>query len=85
MRISAMGFKWWVLFITPNKEIEHSVGFEGLPNVASLVEILNELNTDVNVEFSVPVDELHVMIIQNEEYLEIFGDLDLEEITNVHH
>jgi hypothetical protein len=61
------------------------VGFEGLPNVASLVEILNELNTDVNVEFSVPVDELHVMIIQNEEYLEIFGDLDLEEITNVHH
>jgi hypothetical protein len=78
MKISELGFKWWVLFLTDTRAIEHSVGFEDLPNVATMLEVMNELKTDEEFDFSCDVDDLRIMIISNDEYLEVMGDLMLD-------
>lgn len=81
MKISEMGYNWWVLFINNDNGIEHSIGFESLPNVASLTHCFEELKTDDSFDLSCDPDLLRVTIVRTDEYLEIMGDLDLDAIS----
>lgn len=80
MKISEMGYNWWVLFMTESNVIEHSIGFETLPNVASLKHCFEELTTDEMCDFSCDPDELIVGLVRTSEYLEIMGDLELDSV-----
>jgi len=77
MKISEMGYSWWVLFVTETNAIEHSVGFENLPNVASLAHVLEEIKTDKEFSFSCDPDLLRVALVRTEEYLDIMGDIEV--------
>ena len=78
MKISEMGFNWWVLFVTDTNAIEHSIGFESLPTVASLTHCFEELKTDDSFNLSCDPELLRVGLVITDEYIEIMGDLDLD-------
>lgn len=77
MKISESEFTHFVMFINSDCEVEHSIGFEGPPNVASLLENFNELKFDEEFRLD-NIESLYIDIINKEEYIEIMGDLDLE-------
>ena len=77
MKISESDFEYFVLFINEQNDIEHSIGYEYLPNVASLLENFDELKNDEEFKLD-NVDSLYIDIISKEQYLEIIGDLDLD-------
>jgi hypothetical protein len=63
------------LFIDDNK-IVHSVGYESLPNVATLQENFNELKMDEEFKLD-NVDTLLVDIISKEKYISFMGDFEI--------
>lgn len=76
MKISETDFTHFVMFINGNCEVEHSIGFEGPPNVASLLENFNELKYDEEFRLD-NIESLYIDIINKEEYMEIMGDLEV--------
>ena len=76
MKISETAFTHFVMFINGNCEVEHSIGFEGPPNVASLLENFNELKYDEEFRLD-NIESLYIDIINKEEYMEIMGDLEV--------
>lgn len=75
MKISETNWNIFVLFIN-NDKIVHSVGYETLPNVATLQENFNELKTDNEFKLD-NVDTLLVSIVSKEKYISIMGDFEI--------
>jgi hypothetical protein len=75
MKISETNWNIFVLFIDDNK-IVHSVGYESLPNVATLQENFNELKMDEEFKLD-NVDTLLVDIISKEKYISFMGDFEI--------
>lgn len=77
MRISETEWNVFVLYIDNNNEVVHSIGFETLPNIATLQENFNELRNDEEFKLD-NVDTLCVDIISKEKYISVMGDLELD-------
>ena len=79
MKISEMG-NVIVVFIEPqSKEIIHKIVYESYPNIASLMDNFQELNTDEDFGIGEDAQKLIVDILPMDVYISEFGDDDLEE------
>lgn len=79
MKISEMG-NVVVLFVDPqSKEIIHRIVYESYPNIASLMDNFNELNTDEDFGIGENYQSLIVDILPMDSYISEFGDEDLNE------
>lgn len=79
MKISEMG-NVVVLFVDPqSKEIIHRIVYESYPNIASLMDNFNELNTDEDFGIGEHYQSLIVDILPMDSYISEFGDEDLNE------
>lgn len=76
MKISESDFKYFILLINEESEIVHSIGYEYLPNVASILENIDELKNDEEFKLD-DVDSLYVDIVNKEIYINILGDLEI--------
>lgn len=76
MKISESNFEYFIMFINEQSEVVHSIGYEWLPNVASILENIDELKNDEEFKLD-NVDSLYVDIINKENYISILGDLEV--------
>lgn len=79
MKLSDLNWNLWVLFLTETNQIVHAVGFEDLPNVATLIEIFNELKNDPEFEIDEDIDALRIDFISKEQYIELMGDFVIDD------
>lgn len=76
IRISQTVWTHFVLFIKDvqdGQDVVHSVGYVGLPNVASLKENFDELKEDEDFKID-DIDSVYVDIVDKATYIEIMGD-----------
>lgn len=77
MKFSELG-KEIVLFIDDEDNIVHQAVFEDIPNISTLKNIFEELKDDEEFGVGPDYDLLKVVGITMKEYLDIFGDFELE-------
>lgn len=78
MLLSESGYNYAIVFINQDMILEHSIFYKNIPSVAEVREAFEEMSYDEcfkNIIFG----ELLVQIFSIKNYIEVVGDIDLEE------
>jgi hypothetical protein len=64
----------YCLIVHSKEYIEHAVVFENKPDIRNLLTLIEEFKTDTEFEFSAPVDDLFIDLLQYDYALSIMPD-----------
>lgn len=85
MKLSESDYNWFVLFLNSESVVEHSIGYVTLPDINDLKENFEELYENDSLNYINDISSLKVIIISKDEYINRFGDINLEDCVEHSH
>lgn len=85
MKLSESDYNFFVLFLNKEMELEHSIGYVTLPCIGALRENFEELYDLRSCGHIENISELKVYIVSKINYINKYGDIDLDDCVEHSH